>query len=215
MRWIVFRATASKFTRALVVISPASTTRLFLTSVSAATRERGSCARIASSTASEIWSATLSGCPSDTDSEVNRKSLIAWRLPRGGGKDTKNLSFPSVILRLAGKLPLPLLHALGSVLGWAMYGISPTYRRKLRANLQQAGYSEARIRRQAIAGAGQMIAELPAIWFRPQAEVASLVREATGFDEVFAAQEEGTPILLLTPHLGCFEVTAQYIALHM
>src|SRR6185503_4609031 len=77
MRWMVLRATASKFTRALVVISPASTTRLFFTSVSAATRERGSCARIASSTASEIWSATLSGCPSDTDSDVNRKSLIA------------------------------------------------------------------------------------------------------------------------------------------
>src|SRR3954468_18950318 len=76
MRRMVLRATASKLTRALVVISPASTTRLFLTSVSAATRERGSWARIASSTASEIWSATLSGCPSDTDSEVNRNSLM-------------------------------------------------------------------------------------------------------------------------------------------
>src|SRR3954452_20674658 len=76
MRRIVLRATASKVTRALVVISPASTTRLFLTSVSAATRERVSWAKIASSTASEIWSATLSEWPSDTDSEVNRKSLI-------------------------------------------------------------------------------------------------------------------------------------------
>src|SRR5918996_6303830 len=166
MRWMVLRATASKFTRALVVISPASTTRLFFTSVSAATRERGSCARIASSTASEIWSATLSGCPSDTDSEVNRKSLIASRLLMEGGKDTKILSFPSVILRLLGKLPLPLLHALGSFLGWTIYGMSPTYRRKLRANLQQAGYTDGRIRRQAIAAAGKMIAEVPAIWFR-------------------------------------------------
>src|SRR5258708_33444602 len=75
MRLIVLRATASKSTRALVVISPASTTRLSLTSVSAATRERGSWARIASSTASEIWSATLSGWPSDPDSERKRKSL--------------------------------------------------------------------------------------------------------------------------------------------
>jgi len=54
----------------------------------------------------------------------------------GGRKDTKILSFPSVLLRLAGKLPLPLLHALGSVLGWLIYGISPTYRRNLRANLR-------------------------------------------------------------------------------
>ncbi len=58
---------------ALVVISPAMTTRPVDTSVSAATRPVGSCSRIASSTASEIWSATLSGWPSDTDSDVNRK----------------------------------------------------------------------------------------------------------------------------------------------
>src|ERR671918_1447773 len=140
MSVMVRRATAGMSTYVSVLISPATTTRPVVTSVSQATRPFGSSARIASSTASEIWSATLSGCPSDTDSEVNRKSLIASRLPMGGGKDTKILSFPSVILRLAGKLPLPLLHALGSVLGWAIYGISPTYRGKLRANLEQAGY---------------------------------------------------------------------------
>src|SRR4051794_9358429 len=94
MRRIVLRATASKLTRAFVVISPASTTRLFLTSVSAATRERGSWARIASSTASEIWSATLSGCPSDTDSDVNRKSLIACAPSCGRPQGYQNLVFP-------------------------------------------------------------------------------------------------------------------------
>src|SRR3546814_15278839 len=40
--------------------------------VSQATRARLSWARIASSTASEIWSAILSGWPSETDSEVKR-----------------------------------------------------------------------------------------------------------------------------------------------
>jgi hypothetical protein len=63
----------------LVVISPASTTRPVLHSVSAATRERGSCAKIASRMASEIWSATLSGWPSETDSEVKRKSFDMMR----------------------------------------------------------------------------------------------------------------------------------------
>jgi KDO2-lipid IV(A) lauroyltransferase len=134
----------------------------------------------------------------------------------GGRKDTKILSrLPSVILRLAGKLPLPLLHALGSVLGWIIYGISPTYRRTLRANLRQAGYTEARIRRQAIAAAGQMLAELPALWFRPHAQVAALVREVVGAEEVFAANAQGKPLLLLTPHMGCFEITSQYAAMRM
>ena len=60
---------------ACVVISPASTTRPVVTSVSAATREVLSCARMASRIPSEIWSATLSGWPSETDSEVKRKLL--------------------------------------------------------------------------------------------------------------------------------------------
>src|ERR1043166_2489765 len=97
------------------------------------------------------------------------------RLLVGGRKDTKILSFPSVLLRFAGKLPLPLLHALGSALGWVIYGISPTYRRNLRANLQQAGYTDARTRREAIGAAGKMLTELPALWFRPHAEVAAMV----------------------------------------
>src|SRR5437763_16478205 len=54
-----------------VVISPATTTRPVVISVSQATRPSGSSVRTASSTESEIWSATLSGCPSVTDSEVN------------------------------------------------------------------------------------------------------------------------------------------------
>ncbi|HEY1289084.1 MAG TPA: lysophospholipid acyltransferase family protein [Burkholderiales bacterium] len=125
------------------------------------------------------------------------------------------MSFPSVLLRFAGKLPLPLLHALGSVLGWTIYGISPTYRRNLRANLRQAGYTDARTRREAIAAAGKMVAELPAIWFRSQADVAAMVRKVQGLDEALAAHEEKKPVLFLTPHMGCFEVTAQYAALHI
>jgi Kdo2-lipid IVA lauroyltransferase/acyltransferase len=132
-----------------------------------------------------------------------------------GRKDTKILSFPSVLLRLVGKLPLPLLHAVGTVLGWAIYGISPTYRRDLRANLRQAGYTDARIRREAIAAAGKMLAELPALWFRPHAEVAALVREAEGFEEACAARSQGKPLLFLAPHLGCFEVTSQYAGFYM
>jgi KDO2-lipid IV(A) lauroyltransferase len=125
------------------------------------------------------------------------------------------LHLPSALLRLVGKLPLPLLHALGTLLGWAMYGTSPTYRRNLRTNLELAGYTDARVRREAIASAGRMLAELPALWFRPHAEAAALVREVEGFDEALAARSQGKPVLFLTPHLGSFEVAAQYTSLRM
>lgn len=119
-------------------------------------------------------------------------------------------------LRLIGALPLRLLHALGSVLGWTLYGMSPTYRRHLRENLAAAGYAkDARVRRSAIAAAGQMIAELPALWFRPHEDVVALVKEVQGADLIFAELKAGRPILFLTPHMGAFEVSAQYAARHM
>ena len=69
------------------------------------------------------------------------------------------------LMSLAARLPLSLLHAMGSALGWAMYGLSPTYRRHLRENLEAAGYGKvAATRHAAIASAGRMLAELPAVW---------------------------------------------------
>ncbi|MBA7585066.1 hypothetical protein ES708_27036 [subsurface metagenome] len=64
----------------LVVISPPTRTRPVVVNVSQATRESGSCERARSSTASDIWSHILSGCPSPTLSEVNTKSFLAINL---------------------------------------------------------------------------------------------------------------------------------------
>jgi hypothetical protein len=66
-------------TYVLVVISPATMTSPVVTSVSHATRPLASSVRTASRTESEIWSATLSGWPSVTDSEVkeNERALMA------------------------------------------------------------------------------------------------------------------------------------------
>src|SRR3569832_1732080 len=97
----------------------------------------------------------------------------------------------SRVLRLIARLPLQVLHALGSVLGWAIYGMSPTYRRHLRENLVAAVIDDPRVRRAAIASAGKMVMELPAIWFRPHADVAALVKSVEGAEAAYAAQRSG------------------------
>ena len=119
---------------------------------------------------------------------------------------------PRIVLGLYARLPLSLLHGLGTVLGWVIYGISPTYRRNLRVNLALAGYRDARVRRAAIAQAGKMLAETPAMWLRPQERVAALVTEVHGMAAVEAARAQGKALLFLTPHMGCFEIAAQYAA---
>ena len=63
-----------------MVISPATMQMPVVTSTSHATRPVGSSARTASSTASEIWSAILSGWPSVTDSDVKMCLLCVCQL---------------------------------------------------------------------------------------------------------------------------------------
>ena len=117
------------------------------------------------------------------------------------------------LMNLAARFPLVILHALGALLGWAMYGLSPTYRRHLRENLEAAGYGEdAATRHAAVVSAGRMLAELPAVWLRPAAEVIALVRRIDGRELVDAARAAGKGIVFLTPHLGCFEIAAKIAA---
>src|SRR5581483_4850383 len=73
MSLITSRTMRGISTYVVVVISPAMWICPVIANVSHATRPCGSSLRIASRTASEIWSATLSGWPSVTDSEVNRR----------------------------------------------------------------------------------------------------------------------------------------------
>jgi Kdo2-lipid IVA lauroyltransferase/acyltransferase len=122
---------------------------------------------------------------------------------------------PRFLLGLIAALPLRLLHGLGTVLGWTLYGISPTYRRHLNENLERAGYRDSSTRRAAIAHAGRMLVETPAIWLRPQRDVVALVSEVHGMPAVDAARARGDALLFLTPHMGCFEVAAQYAAQHV
>jgi Kdo2-lipid IVA lauroyltransferase/acyltransferase len=111
-------------------------------------------------------------------------------------------------------LPLSCLHSLGALLGWLTWLFSPTYRRHMRENMVLAlGEDGARrARSAAIASAGKASLELPKIWLRPLEETAARVIKITGWELVEAASSAGKGIVYLTPHLGCFEVTAQYLS---
>ncbi len=115
------------------------------------------------------------------------------------------------LFRLLARFPLWLVHRLGALAGWATYLLSPTYRRHLRENAGQAGLDE-HIRRAAVAEAGKQALELPTIWLHPAAGGAARVVQVSGWEHVEAAMAAGKGIVFLTPHLGCFEISAQYFA---
>ena len=120
------------------------------------------------------------------------------------------------VFRLLSHLPLVWLHRLGAVAGWLSWLFSPTYRRHMRENMQLAlgAAGEQRVRAAAVAEAGRQSLELPKIWLRPLEEVVGRVVKVSGWELAEAAMREGKGILYLTPHLGCFEVTAQYLSTH-
>lgn len=113
------------------------------------------------------------------------------------------------IFRWLSVLPLSLLQALGAALGLTVYAASGIYRQRLRANLQQAGYDPKRLARKAAAQAGRMVGELPAVWFRQGLKAPVHRVRVIGKEHVDAVRAQGKGVLYLTPHLGCFDVSAQ------
>lgn len=111
-----------------------------------------------------------------------------------------------LLFKLLSPLPLWLLHAMGWVLGWLAFWGSPSYRRRFVEHARQAGLSDAQCKA-AVGQSGRLVAELPRLWLGRPVPV-----QWQGREHVEAALQAGRGVLFLTPHLGCFEVTAQAYA---
>jgi KDO2-lipid IV(A) lauroyltransferase len=114
------------------------------------------------------------------------------------------------LFRFLSIFPLPVLHALGAGLGWLVYLSSPSYRRRMRDNMARAGYAQHLPA--AVAEAGKSIVELPFIWCASPERVSRHASDEN-WQLVQTELDAGRGIVFLTPHLGCFEIVAQEIAL--
>ena len=107
------------------------------------------------------------------------------------------------LFRAMSVLPLWLLHAVGWALGWVAYLGSAVYRSRLRDNAAQAGVRQHEWRA-AVGESGKLVAELPRLWFGAPVPIGW-----DGAQWIDAAHAQARGIVFLTPHLGCFEITAQ------
>jgi len=129
--------------------------------------------------------------------------LDARRIPRV-------LTMLLAVFRLLAALPLSFLQAMGRLSGRVVYALPGRYRQHLQRNARQAGYADAAFARRAAAQSGAMIAELPKVWLRTRACLKKTVCQ--DMDVLQAALAERRGVLYLTPHLGCFEITARFLA---
>jgi KDO2-lipid IV(A) lauroyltransferase len=115
------------------------------------------------------------------------------------------------LFRLLSFLPLPVLHAIGVVTGWLVFLLSPSYRRRLQNNIALAGHRTSLFK--AVGEAGKGMFELPFIWCASPRRVLRTAR-LRNWDMVEQALAAKSGVIFLTPHLGCFEISAQVVAHH-
>ncbi|HMZ84565.1 MAG TPA: lysophospholipid acyltransferase family protein [Rhodocyclaceae bacterium] len=119
--------------------------------------------------------------------------------------------FP-IVYRMLGWLPLRVLHALGAFGGLMLYRRSVKYRRHMQRNLGLA-YPDGvpvGLEAEAAKSAGRMMFEIPFLWQRPLPRVLETIREVVGWEQLEATWANGNGVLIITPHLGCWEAVPLY-----
>jgi KDO2-lipid IV(A) lauroyltransferase len=116
------------------------------------------------------------------------------------------------LLTVLGCLPLPVLHAAGWLLGELAWRL-PTKQRKLtlrhleRCLPELAPEARRRLARRSLIESGKAVCEAPAIWFGPSWRVQRWISDETIRSAFRAAIAGGRGAIMLTPHLGCWELT--------
>jgi Kdo2-lipid IVA lauroyltransferase/acyltransferase len=116
-------------------------------------------------------------------------------------------------LRLLGQLPLPLLHGLGWLLGSLLWLVPNKLRaitlRHLDLCFAERTPAERRhIARRSLIESGKAVCEAPAIWFGSDRRLRRWIGEDEAVRKLRAAAAGGKGAIMLTPHLGSWEVSS-------
>ncbi|TDR32144.1 lysophospholipid acyltransferase family protein [Hydromonas duriensis] len=113
-------------------------------------------------------------------------------------------------LRFLSFFPLTWLHCLGAVLGRWVYRFDKRYRTRLQTNATYAGYEGEEFWQSAAAHMGRGVIELAHIW-TPRVDALLPLVQVKGWDAVMQAKAQGRGVLMLTPHVGAFELLSLWI----
>ena len=125
----------------------------------------------------------------------------------------------TLLLRILALIPLPLLHGLGIGLGWLIYWAPGRHSARLRNNVYSSGIcprpaDARRLLRRVIGESGKALLELAPVWMRPFGDVLKLVKGTDGWEHIDAARTAGRGVIVIAPHIGCFEMINLYYAAH-
>lgn len=134
-----------------------------------------------------------------------------------------SLSWPVALLhgglRLAGRLPLRVLHALGATLAWWLWQVHARPRQIIERNLalvltQESAETRRARARATLAENGKALLEVARIWGNPPTAALALIGEVRGKSLFDAALAGGRGLIVAAPHLGCWELLNYWLAAH-
>lgn len=116
----------------------------------------------------------------------------------------------SFFLRLMSGLPLSWLYGLGAFGGRMVYRFDQKYAQRLAQNASQAGYTTKDFWLENAAESGRGGAELAYLWSDAVKEFLPKVK-VTGWERVEHLRAQGRGMVMLTPHMGAFELLSLWI----
>ncbi|GAB6039731.1 lysophospholipid acyltransferase family protein [Endothiovibrio diazotrophicus] len=123
------------------------------------------------------------------------------------------------LLRLLAALPLALNHALGAAIGRMMLILPTRMGGVARTNIERclpelAPAERRRLLRRAMAESGKTFSELGPMWHWSAERLMALAVQVENREAVEEAMAEGRGVVMLTPHLGSWEIGGLYCARH-
>lgn len=121
------------------------------------------------------------------------------------------------ILYLCAYLPLPLLHGIGTCIGWILLHTRNRSRQTSEINIglcfpEMSAAEQHRLVRRSLLETGKTIIETSALWLRNGKSTLRLIREVEGNELVERAMQDGKGVILATPHMGAWEGAGLYCA---
>ena len=116
---------------------------------------------------------------------------------------------------LFSRLPLVVIHFAGGVMGLLFYLIPNRVKRTVNTNLKlcfpdMCPVKRTKLTHRVLAESSKTVMEMGAVWHWKKEKMLAKVQQTTGEDTLTQAMAKGNGVILVLPHLGCWEMIGMY-----